>query len=391
MAQAPGQQNSSDQTANFFWLIVIIFGAVFAVWYFRRQWIVEPIFLMRVAEIHLMTYALMAWNFFAQKLNFPVFDFTQMEQAKHFIATMPVKTVSVENFSLINDYIGNLVRYPIAAILAILGIYSYLRHGSMLFKNTHTMDTLKKAEQENWPQITPVLSIDLVKEDPEVGPWSMPKRPLDFCKENNIARLTTNPDAEDRFLWAIDEGVATRVFTMQIGPLWQGVDKLPIHTKALLVVFMARVHRERAVASKLLAQIAASSAHGKLNFEGVTELLEKYRNSQYLKWAEKRHAYVYTLMATLLEMGRSDGVIATAEFLWLKPVDRRLWFMLNTVGRQTAVIEVAGPFAHWLAERKLKRKLKTPMVKEAVSALETEMQNILHIPDEEKWHTSNAA
>jgi hypothetical protein len=31
------------------------------------------------------------------------------------------------------------------------------------------------------------------------------------------------------------------------------------------------------------------------------------------------------------------------------------------------------------------------MVKEAVSALETEMQNILHIPDEEKWHTSNAA
>ena len=57
------------------------------------------------------------------------------------------------------------------------------------------------------------------------------------------------------------------------------------------------------------------------------------------------------LIASLLEMARIDGVLASAEFLWLKPVDRRMWYMLNCVGRQTAVAEIAGLFAHWQAEK----------------------------------------
>jgi intracellular multiplication protein IcmP len=386
----PSQQNSSDQTANFFWLLVIIFGAFMAVWFFARPWIVMPVFSIRMLEINALTHVASVWNPLAHWLHLPSLDTTPLLKIKHYIQTSAIKSVSVDDFGFINTYIGNWVRYPFGAILVLLALFSYLRHGSVLFRNTHTMDTLKRAEQENWPQITPVITIDLVSEDPEVGPWSMPKKPLDFCKENNIARLMENPHAEERLLWAIDEGVAMRVFTLQLGQLWMGVDKLPIHAKALLVVFLARAHRERVLPAKLLAQIAASSASGKLDFSGVTEALEKYRNSSYLKWIENHHAYVYTVMATLLEIGRSDGVIATAEFLWLKPVDRRLWFMLNSVGRQTAVIEVAGPFAHWLAERKIKRRLKTPMVKEAVNALEMEMKNILHVPDEEKWHTNNA-
>lgn len=387
----PAQQNATDQTANFFWLLVIIFGAFIAVWFFERSWILTPIFALRLFEVHILLQVASVWNVVAPYLHLPALPVNNLLRVKTYILTQPTKSVTVEYFSVINNYMGHWMRYPISVILVSLGLISYLRHGSVLFRNHHTMDTLKKAEQENWPQITPVLSIDLIKEDPEVGPWAMPRRPLDFCKENNIARLNPHPEQEDRHLWAIEEGTATRVFTLQLGQLWQGVDKLPIHVKALLVVFLARAHRERPVASKILTQIAASSASGKLDFSGVSELLEKYRDSTYLKWAEKHHAYVLTVMATILEMARSDGVIATAEFLWLKPVDRRLWFMLNTVGRQTAVVEVAGPFAHWLAERKLKRRLKTPMVKEAVTALEMEMRNILHIPDEEKWHTHSAA
>lgn len=387
----PSQQNATDQTANFFWLLVIFFGAFIAIWFFKRAWIVMPIFLLRSGEIFLLINVAKGWNFLASLLHLPIMDTSNLFKVQRYISTEPTKNVTVEYFSAINSYIGEWVRYPITATLVGLGVMSYFRHGTVLFRNQHSMDSLKRAEQENWPQITPVLSLDLIKEDPEIGPWAMPKRPLDFCRENNIARLSVHPEHDDRQIWCIDEGVASRVFTLQIGQLWRGIDQLPIHAKALLVVFLARAHRERKIASKLLAQIASSSASGKLNFMGVTELIERYRNSQFLKWAEKHHAYVYTLMATLLEMGRSDGVIATAEFLWLKPVDRRLWFMLNTVGRQTSVVEVAGPYAHWLAEKKMKRKLKTPMVKEAVIALDTEMKNILHIPDGEKWHTHSAA
>src|SRR5262249_47727793 len=150
---------------------------------------------------------------------------------------------------------------------------------------------------------------------------------------------------------------------LQLGPTWSGVHKLPIEIKALAVIFIARALREREIADNFLTQIAQSAASGRLNFVGVEKQLENYANSKPIKWLETRHAYVYTLMASLLELARTDGVLASAEFLWVKPVNRRLWYILNSVGRTTAVVEVSGVYAHWLAEKQLGQSIKTPMVK----------------------------
>jgi len=133
----------------------------------------------------------------------------------------------------------------------------------------------------------------------------------------------------------------------------------------------------------LLKQIGSSATSDKLDFSGVKELVAKHKNSKYAQFAEQKHAYLLTVMATLLELARTDGVLATAEFLWLKPIDRPLWYMLNSVGRQTAFPEIAGVFAHWVAEKRLDRPLKVPMVEEAVKALEMAMKEIKYEPDEE--------
>ena len=89
-----------------------------------------------------------------------------------------------------------------------------------------------------------------------------------------------------------------------------------------------------------------------------------------------------TVMASMLEAAREDGVQASADFLWLKPLDRRLWYTLNTVGRQTPFIEVAGIFAHWVAEKEAGRKLFVPMVEEATNALELALKEVVYKPDE---------
>jgi intracellular multiplication protein IcmP len=94
-------------------------------------------------------------------------------------------------------------------------------------------------------------------------------------------------------------------------------------------------------------------------------------------------------MASLLEMARSEGVLATAEFLWLKPLDRKMWYMLNSVGRQTATVEIAGAFAHWKTEMKVKRPLRTPAVLSAANALKESVSQILYVGKEESWRTSN--
>ena len=87
-------------------------------------------------------------------------------------------------------------------------------------------------------------------------------------------------------------------------------------------------------------------------------------------------------MASMLEEARQDGVQASADFLWLKPLDRRLWYTLNTVGRQTPFIEVAGIFAHWIAEKEAQRRLRVPMVEEATNAVELALKDVVYRPDE---------
>ncbi len=70
---------------------------------------------------------------------------------------------------------------------------------------------------------------------------------------------------------------------LQMGPLWKGVEALPIHVKALLIVFVAHGHRDHKVAEDLLVQITQSALHGRLNFSGVEELLTKYKDSKIIK------------------------------------------------------------------------------------------------------------
>lgn len=383
----PSQQNATDHTANFFWLLVLICLGLLGVWWLRPQWIVVPVFWLRHIELDFLIFMGGFWNDAAKYIHFPVVPMHDLVELKQLVVNTNPQTLDFREFESINALMGHWLRWPTMMILLVLAVIAYFRHATMMFRQRHNMNSLKELEAENWPQIHPVLSLDLVKEDLEKGPWAMAKTPLDYCKEQQIVKTQ---EKDGKTVWAIEKGPATRLFTMQLGPLWKDLFNLPIHVKALIVIFIARAHRERDVAKRFLSQIATSAASGKLDFTGVNEQLIHYQNSKVLRWLRPRHAYVRTMMAGLLEIARANGVLATAEFLWLKPVDRKLWYVLNSVGRQTSVIEVSGVFAHWQAEKALGRAMTTPMVKEAVKALDFCVQNILYVSGENKWHSSAA-
>ena len=57
-----------------------------------------------------------------------------------------------------------------------------------------------------------------------------------------------------------------------------------------------------------------------------------------------RHAYATTAMMTLLNAARLHaGVLAPAQFAWLKLVDRSLWYALHSLGYET---EGFGRYLH---------------------------------------------
>lgn len=384
-----GQQTQTDHTANFFWLIALFAGALIALWFFEKKYILLLVFWMRYGEVEVIRILADIWFPVAKFLHLPLPNLQKLDAMKTLLKGVILHPTDMtwQNFAEINTEIGNWVRYFVILVLAGLAALVYFHFGASRFRNAYDMNKLRAVGQENWPQITPVISLNLAKMDIDVGPWAMAQLPLQFCKANSLLLLKM---VDNKKTWGLKQKPAYRLFALQLGPLWQGLDRLPIHVKALALVFLARATGQRPLSKSILSQIATSAASGKLDFSGVSEQLVSFRDHRIVQWAEKRHKYVTTMMATLLEIARSDGVLASAEFLWLKPVDRRLWYVLNTIGRRTAVVEAAGVYAHWIAEKRLGRGMKTPMVKSAVDALEEMLSNVLYVDEVEQWRTSSA-
>jgi intracellular multiplication protein IcmP len=296
-----------------------------------------------------------------------------------------VELVSWDQLSTVCEEVGSYLSIPIALILGALGFLLYARDIKSNFRQTYDMRRLRDKEVVNWPQIMPVAALDLVKQDLDIGPWSMSVQPKQFARRyqllkedkdnpNNIIYVKGRPVGKTMI---IDRLAAARLFLQQMGPYWRGPESLPIHTRALFAVFIARINHDVASATDLLMQIGRSTTQKALDFSGVDALVAKYKDTKMVQKISQRHGYVLTVMPSFLELARSDGVLSTADFLWLKPIDRPLWYVLNNVGRPSIFTEVAGPMAHWFSELEYGRPLFVPTINEAVNALEVAIKEIL--------------
>jgi intracellular multiplication protein IcmP len=370
MAGAP-QQGQSDSSAGILWVVAAIFAVLMAVWYKGQMYIVEYFFKLKLWEIDFFSY-------FTNNLD---------DVRTSILLSDPAHT-TFDTMLKVGSAVGYYLRIPCIALIFILSILVYSTNKIRQFKRIYSMRDLVNLEKTNWAQSFPVAGLDLVKTDIDKGPWAMAMTPMQFCKKNGLLEEFKRAPLEgvSRREWGkvevnLRRGRANRLFAMQLGPLWAGGDKLPPHVKALFAVFAARGNSDPN-AAKLIRQLNLTCTT-KLDFKGIEELYKKHIDTKLVKEVVSSHAYVLTVMASMLQFARSDGVQATADFLWLKPVDRRLWYTLNTVGRQTPFTEVAGVFAHWVAEKRMGRKLLIPMVEEATNALDLALKEIIYKPDEE--------
>lgn len=382
---APQQSgNPSDNSTAMLWWVAIIFAALGVIWFVFKNAIIRFYLSIKLYEIDLLSPAITYIN---GLLHFAIPNFAQVRSMILYAQTNPTKIGFADLLSL-GTVVGDWLRIPIMLIMFALAVLVYFSNATRVFRRRYTMQELAKSEKNNWPQILPVLNQDLLKTDIDKGPWAMALTPMQFSKRNRLLEELRPERREgmmrkdwDRIEVVLKRGEANKQFALQLGPLWQSVDKLPPHTRALFAVFAARVNSDTDSAMKLLRQLNLSAVT-KLDLTGVDALIAKHINTKLVQKIIQSHAYVLTVMASMLEGAREDGVQASADFLWLKPLDRRLWYTLNTVGRQTPFIEVAGIFAHWISEKEAGRKLTVPMVEEATNALEIALKEVVYHPDE---------
>lgn len=371
--------SSPDNSLDFLWMIVLLVGGLALTWYFAQSYIVTAVLAVRFYEISLIEFVLRGYGYLASLLHLPIPNTDNLVSALTTINSQPTK-MSLTDLTTLSNNVGRYYMIPVAMICMLLAVITYFANITERFKHVYSMDTLRKAENKIWPQITPIMKVDLVKKDLDDGPWSSSMTPRLFSKKYDL--IIENRQGKELNV-TLNEGAAYRIFSMQVGQFWRDIEMFPMHIQAMYAIFLARANQDRKKADDLINQIANSATSDKLDFSGVKELVAKHKTSKSAKYAQNKHAYLLTVMATLLELARTDGVLATAEFLWLKPIDRPLWYMLNSVGRQTAFPEIAGVYAHWLAEKKVDRPLKVPMVEEAVRALDAAIKEVKYEPEDE--------
>lgn len=367
--QAQQQGGGGDNSMGPVWIVALLFFTLYVIWAVGHQHIVSFLFNINLIQAKLI-------NLFI--------DSPKLHNDVYIMQTIDPSTVKWNQLMALTQSVGDYMRYPVIVILAILAIWLYKSNITLKFRRAHDMKTLRAQEQYIWPAIMPIVKEDLVSLDINKGPWAMAMTPMEFARKHNLLRkedaILDNPAPGLEMTAGIRRGDAKRVFTLQLGPYWDSFDRCSPHAAALAAVFMARMNRDRPSAKMILETIDKTYAEGKPDFSVAKPILQKYQNAENVQEIVSQHAYLLTVLASLLAGARDDGVVPTAEFLWLKPLDRRLWYMLNCVGRQTPFSEVAGPFAHWRAEQAMGRRSMVPMIDEAIKALELAIRDVKLTP-----------
>jgi intracellular multiplication protein IcmP len=249
-------------------------------------------------------------------------------------------------------------------------------------KHKHDMDSLLKSESRIWPHMLPILKLNVLEASTKQGRWQSGPNPFEYATKY---KLFTRHNGE--WTTEVDKEKVMRVFTAQLTDVWNGVDALPPIYKAFFAIFAAqgvwdgknpKYAKGKDDARRAINALAISffNNSNKLDYSWVEDMLQKYADHPQVKKITLKHAYTHTMMMSMLEFARKNGVLASSEFFWLRAVDRKLWYSLNNVGRNVAWTEVAGIYGHWLAEKVSETALVRPYVQKAVEAYADGLKNI---------------
>ncbi|MDX2027455.1 MAG: hypothetical protein SFW62_02335 [Alphaproteobacteria bacterium] len=389
MSQSSG--NNNEPTWTMLLLFIAIFLALWLVWHFFKLPLLEALRWLRFGEIwiiHLFTGNHGACLDWLQAVQYGVTSPPPaVISAAHecfgigYLTQLPAAE-SVDRYSLsvagLAD-IGKLVtsydRWLLAAACAVVGVHMVFFSRRNKFRTTHTLESFIKVQSKMWPVISPIVNFNPSKfsarrpGDPvpeKLPPFAEALSPEEWIAWHRIPVVNGIPDRE----------AARRAFLLQLGPRWNGIDTTPPYVQALFAAFALKGVQKREDSDNLLGRLSLCwSSSGGLNLPStiMDEVRRINRDSaiggEAIKSADQ-HAYRATAMLGTLRWARfMGGVLAPAHFLWLRAVDRTLWYPMNNLGRRSFHTEGAGAMAHFMAEQNARKPLPIPRVDTAIVTL----------------------
>lgn len=289
--------------------------------------------------------------------------------------------VTPTSLGAIMAYISYYAHWLIGALLAMICIYTGYVTPRNRFLTRHTLESFIKTQAAMWPVIAPIVNFNPSKTSRVPGSSVPDKLPL-FAE-------ALSP--EEWLAWhaiPVANGIPNkerirRAFLEQLGPRWAGLDdKMPKYMQCLFAALALQGVQKRDACDQMLGRFAThwSPEHG---FQPSLELMVEVRKILHDpkiggKAAEvaARHAYRTTAFLGLLKWARfMGGVVAPAQFLWLRAVDRNFWYPLNNLGRRSFHTEGAGAIAHFMAEEAAGKPLPMPRIDTAIITMNQYLAN----------------
>lgn len=351
-----------------------------------------------------------AWVFGEFVFNVPGLIKPFHDAAAYFWAVDPSQVTfdTIRNTSIpVNIGLLVFVILPIAVRSILVSLKTNpFNHKNFGKAKDFTLDSFMKAQEKIYPHLKLFGSLNLLKQGVNHGRLRMADNAKQFIMSH---RLVHRESAVDKIL--IEREASAKVFKSQLGSYWTGVDALsPVE----LILFAAFAPKAAAcdpattddayeASLKLSADLIDCYWHvfspepdgsvpspkafvqklvASTEFAKAKRVAVDYAKLPAVQKIIQGHAYVRTVLYALLVQARKTGVLPSAEFRWCKVIDRELWFTMNTVGRNVAVPEVAGVFAHYLYEVKAMQATDRPMVDTAVDALQEAFAKLTFTVDE---------
>jgi hypothetical protein len=256
------------------------------------------------------------------------------------------------------------------------------------------MKSLFENNVKAYPCLAPVLKEWPITDKPVGhGPWALAETPIHFAARHGL--MTKNgveyelyelcdPETGSTIPYcpALNDKMnsfkrieALKVFAEQLGPRFDGNhETLNHHQKALASALVCHRLLDKDLSMKIFNELSLNwdpkknKTRSELSVKVHAKLLENRCFD--LPELRKHVSYMKVWFMALLNDARTKGVIPSSLFIWLKPLDRPLFYALNQVGGRTAWSEAAGPFSHFIAENRAGRTLIEPRVETAAKSLE---------------------
>lgn len=283
--------------------------------------------------------------------------------------------------------IGLYVRIPAVAFIVILAAVCATRAAPARFKRHFDLDGLLREQTRRFAVARAFVNrrLALTRLEPDAI------RPADYA--------LTAEEWLDRFVCKagalFDETRAAAALISQLGPAWQGPEKATPVVRLLFAAFGLHMVERRDEALELLgeasAALDASKGEGKAGpekFLQIPDVVAKRVDAiradpkafEAAAGVAARHAYTAPALMSVLNVARlRAGVLAPSQFVWVKLVDRPLFYALQSLGFESEGlgryahpnprIEAAGVRDHWASERAAEQPMTAPSIASAMQAL----------------------